>query len=977
MPRLRLCALQPWATPSRSVSAIPSSHCANEKPSRQKPPQPKAQTPRTAPQLPPYKRAESMSAKRTILIGLAGQQNSGKSTIFNMLTGASQHIANYPGVTVDKKVGTYRDSAGRAEVVDLPGTYSLTSFSLEERVARDFLRSEKPDVVVNVVDTSQLKRSLYLTFQLLEMGMPVVLACNMVDVAEARGQKLDADMLSSTLGIPVVATVGRKGTGKNELRKMIRDRASQDKASDSAKTVVSYEALELYITAIEKRVAEASELALMLPPRWLALKLLEEDTEAIRLLEEHHTDAVEVRKLVSSLSESFEKDMGISPADYIVTCRDALASQVVAACTQQRKGKKTSFSEKVDRVVLHRGLAPIVLVATVYIIYELSIVQGYELTKFTWPALAWFRDTVASVLPAPGLVEDSLLRSLVLWMVDSANTLLNYVPIFFILFALIAILEDSGYMARIAFILDRIFHSFGLHGQSTLPFILGGVFAGGCAVPGVMATKGIPDERSRLATILTVPFMNCLAKVPLYTLLVNIYFAAHKSWAMLFISTITIIMALIIAKFLTSVVLRGKETAPFVMEMPTYHLPTLTGMLRRSFDRTWQYIKKVGTIVVAVSVCVFVLLQFPGVSEESMEQYELRMDNAMADFRADVAALGGTQYDELIQSDKLEKLVVVYDLYRSAKLGGGSSVNEDFQEAYPEYYPLITRGGDQAAKKINRQLRGLSNTRKSIRREIRGEQISQSFFGRLGRALEPVTQFAGFDWKVNIALISSFAARESSVATLGAIFQEGADEGETLEQRMASEGQQEGRTPLGALALIVFFALYPPCLATTIMVRVQTGSYKWMVFSILFPTVLGLTVSSIIYTGGNLLGLSGIQAMAGFYGIALLTAVGLAFVPDPVWRAPQTTYVEQVQEHTMWQYLIVAVIIGWAVYYIWKTYARKKGCSCGSKNCSMTAKKEYTGYEKDHPSCCGGQPNQESKGTDASQASYSESKDNG
>lgn len=834
-----------------------------------------------------------MSSKRTILIGLAGQQNSGKSTIFNMLTGASQHIANYPGVTVDKKVGYYRDSAGRVEVVDLPGTYSLTSFSLEERVARDFLRSEKPDVVVNIVDSSQLKRSLYLTFQLLEMGLPVVLACNMVDVAKARGRKLDVEMLSSTLGIPVVASVGRKGTGKAELRDAIRARASQGAEARAPRTVVSYEALEPCITAIEKRVAEAPGLELLVPARWLALKLLEEDAESVRLLEEYHPDAPAVRKLVQTLAKSFEEEMNLSPADHMVTCRDALAAQVVAACMQQERSTRISFSEKVDRVVLNRTLAPFVLVASVYLIYELSIVQGYELTKYTWPALAWFRDTVASVLPAPGLIEDPLLRSLGLWMLDSANTLLNYVPIFFILFALIAILEDSGYMARIAFILDRIFHSFGLHGQSTLPFILGGVFAGGCAVPGVMATKGIPDERSRLATILTVPFMNCLAKVPLYTLLVNIYFAAHKSWAMLFISTITILMALIVAKFLTSVVLRGKETAPFVMEMPTYHLPTLFGMLRRAFDRTWQYIKKVGTIVVAVAVCVFVLLQFPGIPEDSMEAYELRMEESLAEFRTDVAALGGTPYDALVQGEGLEELLIAYDSYRSAKLGGGSSVDEKFEAAYPEFYPLISRGGDAAAKKINRQLRGLSNTRKTIRREIRSVQIEHSFFGRLGRSLEPVTQFAGFDWKVNIALISSFAARESSVATLGAIFQEGADEGATLEQRMAAEGQQERRTPLGALALIIFFALYPPCLATTIMVRVQTGSYKWMTFSILFPTALGLTVASAIYTGGNLLGLSGIEAMAGFYGLALVTAIGLAFVPDPLWKAPHTTYIEQ------------------------------------------------------------------------------------
>ena len=483
-------------------------------------------------------------------------------------------------------------------------------------------------------------------------------------------------------------------------------------------------------------------------------------------------------------------------------------------------------------------------------------------------------------------------------MVDSANTLLNYVPIFFILFTLIAILEDSGYMARIAFILDRVFHSFGLHGQSTLPFILGGVFAGGCAVPGVMATKSIPDERSRLATILTVPYMNCLAKAPLYILLINIYFADHKSWALFFISTITIIMALIIAKFLTTVILRKKETAPFVMEMPTYHLPTVGGVLRRAYDRTWQYIKKVGTIVVAVSVCVFILLQFPGIAPDKMNGYQARMDQAMANFQKAAARLGDHKYKDQLSGDNLARLLIVYDQYRAARMGGGAdgakAINRKFRENHPEIFPLIARGKDKAAKKINRLLRKLSTARKTIRREIRGEKIGTSFFGRVGRALEPITQFAGFDWKVNIALISSFAARESSVATLGAVFQEKADEGAALEQRMKAEGKTDGRTPLGALAILIFFALYPPCLAATIMVKVQTGSYKWMIFSIVFPTVTGLAAASLVYSLGRALGLTGVEAMVAFYILALLTAVGLAFTPDPAMDQAHPTYVKPV-----------------------------------------------------------------------------------
>lgn len=841
-----------------------------------------------------------MAKKLSILVGLAGQQNAGKSTIFNMLTGANQHIANYPGVTVDKKSGAYSDRIGRVEIVDLPGTYSLTSYSLEERVARDFLLGEKPDLVINVLDASQLKRSLYLTFQLMEMGLSLVLACNMIDIAEARGRKVDAACLAETLGLPVTTTIGRKGRGKDELRDAVADQTARnrDNPTDPDRVIVNYGELEGPIADLEEQLSRAASLSAIAPLRWFAVKLLEGDAEALRIIDQRHPDPDAIRRSIESATASFEERTGLTPADLIVISRDNLADKIVRACQTKPKRAGASLSDKVDRVLLNRALAPFALILSIYLIYEISIVQGYKLTEYTWPLLAWIRDGIASLLPAPGLIEDSLLRSLILWMVDSANTLLNYVPIFFILFSLIAVLEDSGYMARIAFILDRVFHSFGLHGQSTLPFILGGVFAGGCAVPGVMAAKSIPDERSRLATILTVPYMNCLAKAPLYILLINIYFTHHKSWALFFISTITIIMALIIAKFLTSVILRKKETAPFVMEMPTYHLPTVGGVLRRAYDRTWQYIKKVGTIVAAVSVCVFILLQFPGVAPDKMKNYQARMDQSMADFQKKAGRLGDHKYKDQLSGENLIRLLIVYDQYRAARMSGGAggadSINRKFETNHPRIFPLITRGKDKAAKKINRLLRELSTTRKTIRREIRSEKIKTSFFGRVGRALEPVTRFAGFDWKVNIALISSFAARESSVATLGAVFQEKADEGAALEQRMRAEGRTDGRTPLGALAIIIFFALYPPCLAATIMVKVQTGSYKWMLFSIIFPTVIGLLTASLVYSLGSALGLTGFEAMVAFYGLALLTAVGLAFVPDSSIDRAHPTYVKPV-----------------------------------------------------------------------------------
>ena len=526
-------------------------------------------------------------SEAVLRVALAGQPNAGKSTLFNALTGARQHVANYPGVTVDKKYGQYRDAQGEVQTVDLPGTYSLSSFSLEERVAREFLITEAPDLVLNVVDAANLQRSLRLTLQLLEMERPLLLALNMMDVAQRRGILIDVPELASRLGVAVVPTVGRRGEGRDALRQALREGGS------SGAGQIDYGVLEADLTALADHAAQQPALA-DLPARWLALQLLEDDRQipawlAARLpaaqAETLQLDAARRR-------EAFLARQGRSAADHIAACRDRKVSALLDGVQQTADNPRLPLSARLDGVLLNRWAAPVFLLLTVFLIYQVAIVWGYEISRYTWPLLASLREVAADILPSAGFLADPYVRALGLWLVESVNTLLNYVPIFLILFALIAALEDSGYMARIAFILDRVLHRFGLHGQSTLPLILGGVFAGGCAVPGVMATKSIPDNRARMATILTVPFMNCLAKVPLYTLLLGIFFVEHKALMMFYIATISVIFALLVSKLLTSTVLRGEETAPFVMELPAYHLPTVGGVLRRAFDRTWLYVKK-------------------------------------------------------------------------------------------------------------------------------------------------------------------------------------------------------------------------------------------------------------------------------------------------------------------------------------------------------------------------------------------------
>ncbi len=336
-----------------------------------------------------------------MLIGLAGQQNAGKSTTFNMLTGANQHIANYPGVTVDKKSGSYKYKGVKVETVDLPGTYSLTSFSLEERVSRDFLITEKPDVIVNVVDASSLKRSLYLTFQILEMGFPIVVALNMMDVAKRNGTTIDVSALEHRLGVNVIPTVGRKGKGKKELKDAIMDTAER-KSHDALK--IDYEVLEDSLTSLEEKIRE-TELAQTYPARWLAVKLVEGDEEAQRVTKEGIGSDHEILKTAQDVRENFTENHYMDVADYMVGCRDRLASSIIATCVTEKGDGQDKITETIDKIVLNRFAAPIFLVATVFIIYQLSIVKGYDLTQYWWPILAKGRYARRSLYPVHGIVD--------------------------------------------------------------------------------------------------------------------------------------------------------------------------------------------------------------------------------------------------------------------------------------------------------------------------------------------------------------------------------------------------------------------------------------------------------------------------------------------------------------------------------------------------------------------------------------------
>lgn len=600
------------------------------------------------------------------------------------------------------------------------------------------------------------------------------------------------------------------------------------------------------------------------------------------------SEQTDILKYVQEKRREILENTGKNPEKIISFAYYRRADEIAATCIKKDDKNRETWTSKIDKIVLNRFAGPIILLGIIYILYELSIVQGYKLTNYTWPLLAALRNFVASILPAEGLLFDPIIRSMTLSALDGILAVLNYIPIFAILFSLVAILEDVGYIPRMTFIMDRVFRRFGLHGQSVFPLVLGGVFVGGCAIPGVMATRGIKDEKARLATILVVPLMNCLAKTPLYILLVGLFFSQQQGFAMFFIATISLIIALIVSKILSITVLKRKAPAPFILEMSPYHLPSVSGVLRRCVERLWLFIKKIVTVVIVVMILVFVLTNLPGLNQEQKALYQNKFDQITQKFYQGMGK--DSPYQETLAGDKLAGLINFAADYKLAKKGasgkaGLEAVNQRFAEKNLSFYKIVNRGNykengktqrDKDAAAVYKAYRILDQERKELRANLKEETIINSVMGKFGRAMEPLTKYAGFDWRVNIALLSAFAAKESTVATLGGIYQ--SSEGASLAENVTESNT--GWTPLHALAMMLFMVVYPPCIPTLLAIRMETGSNKWMLFATIYPIILGLLIGILIFTGGNLLGLTGLQAMIAFYVLAIVILLLMALVKE-------------------------------------------------------------------------------------------------
>ncbi len=545
-------------------------------------------------------------------IVLAGNPNSGKTSIFNALTGANQKVGNYPGVTVEMKRGSFALGDESYTVLDLPGTYSLTCFSPEERIARREILNPPPDVTVVVVDSTNLERNLYLLVQVMEMNANPILCLNMVDEAGKAGQQLDIELTEQLLGFPVVETVGHRGIGTEKLKEAIRNAT---RTPSKPQRLVLGERLDRAISVVEPVVAGAKWRTVFKPPaRWLAIRLLEGDLEAIAWVRDNCIDPDEITKTYQAEADSLALDTGQHPGLHVADARYGFAAGLLREVRiSGMRADARKISDFLDEILCHRIVGVPFFLLAMYAIFWLTFSLGqYPMTwlELGFGCLGGWIDALWAQNP------DSMIRSLLVdGIIGGVGGVVVFLPNILLLFLGLAFLEDTGYMARAAFLMDNILHRFGLHGKSFIPLITGF----GCSIPGIMATRTLENERDRLTTMMVLPLMSCGARLPIYLLLIPAFFSeAWHAPILMFVYLLGIVLAAGLARLLRSTLLAG-EDAPFVMELPPYRMPTLKAILMKMWSRGWLYVKKAGTVILGISLLLWALSSYPEKSEYDVD----------------------------------------------------------------------------------------------------------------------------------------------------------------------------------------------------------------------------------------------------------------------------------------------------------------------------------------------------------------------
>ena len=582
-----------------------------------------------------------------IKIALAGNPNVGKSTLFNQLTGMKQHVGNWPGKTVEKKEGSFKYKGNEFEVIDLPGNYSLTAYSVEEIVSRDYIVDENPDVIVNIVDAGNLERNLYLTVQMMELGANLVLALNMNKFADEKGFNIDTLKLSELLGIPVVKIEAVDKTGFNELMKAVLE-VSKSPNDVSGRIEYGHEISE-HVEQLEE-IINRNISTINAPSSWTALKLLEEDKEVVKKIEESQNGPKvlsEVKKIQKHLNDVFGDDVDAAVTD----SRYGFIAGLMQESVQKPKIDKVTRSDVIDRVVTNKYLGLPIFLFIMWLTFEITFTVGAPFQDLIDAGFSWLGGSISAYLGS-GFLSSLLVDG----VIGGVGGVAVFIPMIFLLFLMLSILEDSGYMARAAFVMDKVMHKLvGLHGKSFIPMILGF----GCCVPGIMATRTLENEKDRFLTMLIVPFMSCSARLPVYALFVAAFFSAYQGWVLFSIYLLGIVVAILVASLFKKTLFKGMSS-PFVMELPPYRRPTVKGALIHMWERGYLFIRKMGTVILAFSILIWVLSSLPvGVEYASQGSITGHLGTAIApvfaplgfgDWQSSVALIFGFFAKEVVVS---------------------------------------------------------------------------------------------------------------------------------------------------------------------------------------------------------------------------------------------------------------------------------------------------------------------------------------
>ena len=788
-----------------------------------------------------------MAENGQIRIALAGNPNCGKTTMFNNITGAKQHVGNYAGVTVEKKEGYTKFDGHELLFIDLPGTYSLTARSLDELVARNVIVNDNPDVIVNVLDASNLERNLYLAAQLLELEKPMVIALNMSDVAEDMGIKYDLKKMAEMTGATIVSTVGRTNIGTKDLLAATISVAASQKAPG---VTINYgDLLEGKISELVEELKQAGTVTY--PLRWIAVKLLEKDADVIgKVMRFDNTEAV-IQKAEAIREEIKDQvDLDVVFQEY----RHRFAVEVYNTCLTQAPTQLETRSDRYDKILTHRILGLPIFMVVMWLLFNFvntvgAIPQSWIEDGFT-ALQAW----VVTVIPEgqlQSLVSDGIIAGV--------GAVLSFIPLILLLFLGISFLEDTGYMARAAFVIDRVMRACGLHGKSFIPLLLGF----GCSVPSVMGARILDNYKDRMVTILITPFMSCSARLPVYTLFAAAFFPPEWAGTVVFgVYALGIVFGIVFAKIFRKYLFAG-EAEPFVMELPPYHLPTLKATLTHMFERGIMYLKKAGTFILSASILVWFITTYP-MDVEYSKDYDALHDQVAQTYEmkdAETLAHFGITTDE--QKDQVNEIVdnmksTVADATTQAEGAGEAAPEievEDDSEA-PELFNDIKEQNEQlfpVAWSMYKNSVNLDDENQKIDQEKNSEKLEQSYAAMFGKAINPVLKPLGFDWKIGVSLVAGLAAKEVVVSTLGTIYAVGGDTDHP--QALTDYLQNDPHfTPLIALTLMLFILIYPPCIAALAVIKRETGSWKWMLFMFFYENAFAWIACFIFYNIGLALG---------------------------------------------------------------------------------------------------------------------------